>query len=506
QRFISGDALVELTREFVAPASWEEEGAEIHLAGGRLVVSARKDVQRSVEGFLAALWAEALLRVRVDLRSLTLSPEAQGRLEKSGVMKRLLRGRLTAEEVRAILGESGPVVSGTTLSRPAHRARIRQLDSVSYVRDFDVEIAQGSVVGDPIVGWAREGLLVDVRPHVLTDGSVFLEALGRSARLDRPIRKANLEGDALGTMDLPACRISRFFTAGRLGSGESMAIVRREATGTLAVTLLTPRVRGDAVRSGPVRIFPVSTLVWHRVGYEITDYRDEEGVPEMQPPRFVLTRGRPPYVGWDDLHEFVRARVLSEARGEEPLVQGIGGRLVTQADPELAGEVRVRLAKLEEHAARTWRAHVRVLETDGDGEARLLSSFHLDAAAGRRVCSSSGLERAYVADWDVEVAQESRVGDPIIGRAFGGVTLNLLLDATGTRGEVAARLSMMLSDLDPELETRRTGNAVTGIIEIPRMARIRLERDLVLEIGKTASVDGGRPATGKGLRVELTVE
>jgi hypothetical protein len=65
---------------------------------------------------------------------------------------------------------------------------------------------------------------------------------------------------------------------------------------------------------------------------------------------------------------------------------------------------------------------------------------------------------------------------------------------------------MLLSELAPEFETRRTGNAVTGIIEIPRMARVRLERDLLLETGETTVIDGGRLASGKGLRVELTVE
>jgi hypothetical protein len=34
---------------------------------------------------------------------------------------------------------------------------------ISYISDFDVEIAQASQIGDPIVGTLREGVMLDVR-------------------------------------------------------------------------------------------------------------------------------------------------------------------------------------------------------------------------------------------------------------------------------------------------------------------------------------------------------
>jgi type II secretory pathway component GspD/PulD (secretin) len=49
------------------------------------------------------------------------------------------------------------------------RANITVQDHVSYVKDFEVEIAQGSVIADPVVDVIRNGSILDVRPVVSAD-------------------------------------------------------------------------------------------------------------------------------------------------------------------------------------------------------------------------------------------------------------------------------------------------------------------------------------------------
>jgi hypothetical protein len=109
-----------------------------------------------------------------------------------------------------------------------------------------------------------------------------------------------------------------------------------------------------------------------------------------------------------------------------------------------------------------------------------------------------------VADWDVEVAQESRVGDPIVGHAFGGLALTLRLEATPRPDRVAVHLDLALSVVAP-IEIRRPRNAVTGILEVARVDEHRLVRDLVLATGSPevvdVSVDGG-PRRVVEIRVE----
>ena len=54
----------------------------------------------------------------------------------------------------------------TTLSQnwgPTNRGNISVMNQVSYIQDFDVEIAQASQIGDPIVGVLREGVILDAK-------------------------------------------------------------------------------------------------------------------------------------------------------------------------------------------------------------------------------------------------------------------------------------------------------------------------------------------------------
>ncbi|MHC4924034.1 MAG: hypothetical protein ACYTG4_08140 [Planctomycetota bacterium] len=46
---------------------------------------------------------------------------------------------------------------------PHRRANIQVLNQVSYIQDFDVEIAQLAQIGDPIIGLLQEGVVLDVK-------------------------------------------------------------------------------------------------------------------------------------------------------------------------------------------------------------------------------------------------------------------------------------------------------------------------------------------------------
>jgi hypothetical protein len=46
---------------------------------------------------------------------------------------------------------------------PTGRVNLQVLNTVSYIRDFDVEIAQAAQIGDPIVGTLTEGVILDMQ-------------------------------------------------------------------------------------------------------------------------------------------------------------------------------------------------------------------------------------------------------------------------------------------------------------------------------------------------------
>lgn len=86
------------------------------------------------------------------------------------------------------------------------RANLTVLNEIAYVKDYDVEIAQASVVADPVIDKIREGVVLDVRPIVSHDRRfVTLELRPTVATLVRPIRnfQTQLGVGAAVTLQLP---------------------------------------------------------------------------------------------------------------------------------------------------------------------------------------------------------------------------------------------------------------------------------------------------------------
>jgi general secretion pathway protein D len=68
------------------------------------------------------------------------------------------------------------------------RANLTVVNQLSYIQDFDVEVAQTSFIADPIVGIIQDGLTLDVRPTVSNDRRyITLEIQPTVADLVEPI-------------------------------------------------------------------------------------------------------------------------------------------------------------------------------------------------------------------------------------------------------------------------------------------------------------------------------
>jgi len=85
-------------------------------------------------------------------------------------------------------------LSARTLTAPiitvynTQRANLTVVNQLSYIQDFDVEVAQTSFIADPIVGIIQDGLTLDVRPTVSNDRRyITLELQPTVADLRQPI-------------------------------------------------------------------------------------------------------------------------------------------------------------------------------------------------------------------------------------------------------------------------------------------------------------------------------
>ncbi|MDF1701580.1 MAG: hypothetical protein P1V36_10540 [Planctomycetota bacterium] len=97
-------------------------------------------------------------------------------------------------EMSMIVRATEKSLSARTLTAPVitvyntQRANLTVVNQLSYIQDFDVEVAQTSFIADPIVGIIQDGLTLDVRPTVSNDRRyITLELQPTVADLLEPI-------------------------------------------------------------------------------------------------------------------------------------------------------------------------------------------------------------------------------------------------------------------------------------------------------------------------------
>jgi type II secretory pathway component GspD/PulD (secretin)/tetratricopeptide (TPR) repeat protein len=96
------------------------------------------------------------------------------------------------------------------------RGNLSVLNQVAYVQDFNVEIAQGASIADPIVNVVQDGVVLDVRPVVSADRRfITLELRPTIATLRRPMREVvtTLGSQNSVTIQLPEVEYQRVRTS-----------------------------------------------------------------------------------------------------------------------------------------------------------------------------------------------------------------------------------------------------------------------------------------------------
>jgi general secretion pathway protein D len=108
------------------------------------------------------------------------------------------------------------------------RANITLVNQLSFVQDFDVEVAQTAFIADPIIGIIQDGLTLDVRPTISHDRKyVTLELQPTIATLVRPIPTFQTSLGALTTpvtIQIPELIIQKSQTTVRVPDGGSLVI------------------------------------------------------------------------------------------------------------------------------------------------------------------------------------------------------------------------------------------------------------------------------------------
>jgi type II secretory pathway component GspD/PulD (secretin) len=112
------------------------------------------------------------------------------------------------------------------------RANVSVLNQLSYVQDYDVEIAQASNIANPIIQTIQDGIVLDVRPVVSADRRfVTLELRPTVALLTRPIATFStslasgpITASAPVIIQIPELRVSRVRTTVTMPDGGTLLL------------------------------------------------------------------------------------------------------------------------------------------------------------------------------------------------------------------------------------------------------------------------------------------
>ena len=197
-------SVVDFVRSTVDPDSWSSEGVSIDGDARRLSVTANAAPVDAVADRLARLRATAgrptRLRATVVTLPLASFPEYFAGLDDGTA--------LLADGGQALLARKGAAVvdRAGVRCRPNQRTASVGGRSRSYVADYDIAIAQGSLIGKPIARRVLDGFSFDVGVRPAAGGALAAVEL----RLDRATWLSSREvATPYGAIECPTIGIAR---------------------------------------------------------------------------------------------------------------------------------------------------------------------------------------------------------------------------------------------------------------------------------------------------------
>ena len=309
-----------------------------------------------------------------------------------------------------------------------------------------------------------------------------------------------------------ACLLVSFAVGAFAFQGEETDDLRRR------VRALADRLRAEADRKEPRiadrkpvdRLYEIADLV-RQPGFDPRprhlDLVPSQFVPPAEPEVDAALVG----LGTESLEELIRASVAPslwvDVEGAD--LTFIGERMFVRQVPAVHDRVRAMLAYLRPHVNR--RAGVEIVavrvakehrawiaeptrELTPEQADRLLAAeplarLRIDCLEGRRASGRSGRVHDYVADYDVQIAQEGTIGDPQTVKVAEGCTATVQVAFDDAANGARLELRLDRSELELPHRTRRTEH---GPLPLPRMRLTRVRTGIWAPLGRMV-VAGGSP-------------
>ncbi len=517
----TADEIVELLRYQVDPGSWESvAGAFVRAMGGAtLLVRQQPEALVGVGQAIRRMEDRWLRPITLDVVAVRLPPT--------------LGGTPSATELEALATAeaSGPSITLTVF--PTQRVTAFSGRQIAYLVDYDVEVAQKAKISDPIVGVLNAGLGVSARASVSEAGDRVRVDL--NAELVELLRMDSVAAGDGRTLDVPVVgttvtRTSAELTtgawtllegSGARAEGGGVVFLARARLGSRNAGAPSPGLSLPVLESAGMaklndRAFSISLLtqpVHSRMGAPLDIMPSNFTPPE--PPELPEPMGA---VASESLLEIMRQAIAPEAWGAR------GGSTEVRSDtlyvraPETALLAVERMLAALEHAL-LWAVDIegRLVEVAadspvlagpllppeaeaalakalGDGSALLLERVRVSSLAGQRNNVAALEQRTYVADFEVEIAEDAVISNPVVQILRSGIVLDVRPQITSARDSVV--ISVGLNRSVP-FQTPRLVKTVVGDMQCPDMRLHELRTDVEIPFGRTAvagafGAQGGR--------------
>jgi len=235
----------------------------------------------------------------------------------------------------------------------------------------------------------------------------------------------------------------------------------------------------------------------------------DRDMPKWFAPRVRYVPGsepRPCYDHSEEVLDEIRSRVSPSFWEERGAIEILGKhRIYVQADERRLTEVRSFLQDLERQAVRPVVVDIHVWSKPGRVETGLVRAFSRDGGRlvaastlptvmGRTASLMAGSTANFIADYDVEVAQEARIADPHVGQSFDGLVVNVRPTPAVDKRTVSLGVQMLLARRTFANRTFETGAKFLGPIDHVRQDRTVVDTRVQIPAGGTYIIDmGGDP-------------
>ena len=495
------DDLIESIR-VLDPKGFDREGMSVGALGwGRIAVRAPAAFHELAAKHFAEVEHRVLSAVMVDV--LALRGEASSALD-GGLAAAVGRGALV------------PLVGARAVGYPLGSAVARFGADVAYVQDEDVEVAEKSKIPDPIVGIAREGIAFRADIHqataerILIDLTAWWASAGKLTRVNiqpsgDPVETVESDGRAVdGVLALAPGVWSVLSSTGDISFAVRATVRAHDLQGTSPKSVWTTRAlvsRGPLARRtidvGDLLVRPQNSR-GSRVQLSPSNYTPPEP-PELREPT--------PLFPIDELVSTLRQNLDSDywsAGGVE--LDVANGQVRISADQDHTKAVMEVVDGVRAGLGRSTRLRATVVTLplasmpeylggldDGatmlaDGGKALLARAGaeiidrggLRCRPMQRVATTGGRFRSYVADYDVEIAADSSIGNPIVRSVLDGSSFDV--DCRLAAGGAEASI-----DLRFDRSTWRSSRQVktgSGDIECPNIGLSRIRGSTLIPLGQ----------------------